>query len=188
MNIKVKIKSAKGIHNALEDYGKRISMAALESVMEDAADYATDRYATAKYAGVDPVDWKDGVEVYVEETGPLSRQVIAEGDIVGFIEYGTGVRATAQAKGAKHKQRWWFNADGRKIVANEYAEQAHPYTRKSVFVTDEEGRYREPLKKPETVNREGVYFTRGNPPNYIMRDTQQYILDHIQEAVEAQKK
>lgn len=200
-----RIRSAKGFHSALRKRGEdavgRICMAALNELMDRAFEEAADRFAEAEYAGVDPLDVDNGgVEIRIEETGPLSRELVAEGDIVEYIEYGTGVYNAAAPR-----EKWFFNENGRDIVHNEFVEVPKPRLKKYRMVYDYEWAYdkklgdyvskripgslhKEKLKKPKEISREGegVWFTRGNPGNHIMAGMEDWLLNNLPEVLKSE--
>lgn len=173
--LKVKYSSARAIKKALDDIAGKISIDALEDLMEEAADFMRDKFDEAEYAGENP--WDSGLEVYVEETGPMSRQLIAEGDTVEFIEYGTGI----YTEGGREPY-WFFKGNGRVIELNDYVEEADPVERTFRYETDERGRFRE--EGEWTDPKEDTYITRGNPPNHIVQQTEDFILESARDIFE----
>ena len=196
--IKINV-SARGLHGALErelnQYVSRISTEMIDEITEKAADYAWKLYEDADYAGQDP---QEVITVDVEDNGPLSKKIVIDDDETGiatYIEYGTGIYATKRINHKTNKRRWWFYDDERdlthgeiEVVRNGWAEPAKPrkswyekvktpiydkYTGKLIDYREEHIKLDEPVED----ERDGVWFTRGNPANNIMAKTRQYILE-----------
>lgn len=172
-------------------------------VMRKAEEYAREQYAVAKYDGVDPAV---SITVRAEQTSPLTITLIAEGDTVPFVEYGTGV---------SFNKPWFFKIRGRKIVTKSTGKLLK--TRKYIRTTRSDFSYRGRALKPEYFTRvqrdadgpyitgdkgrrltlwetrskasspyevekqrtEPVYRTYGNEPAAVMSKTRDFIYEEI---------
>lgn len=190
--------SARGLHGPLErklsSYVSKITSDMVDEIANMARDYAEDLYYDAVYAGEDPMD---RITVSVEESGPLSKQIVVDDQDTGiatYIEYGTGIYAQKRSANGlrltprKHTKsgRWFFYDDERReqgpieIFENEYVERANAREiRVKSEIYDEKGNPTgeyEYQGDTELDDREGVWTTQGNPPNDIMTKTREYIL------------
>ena len=195
--IKTKI-SARGLHGKLErqlrQYVSRISNEMLDEISEEAKTFAEDLYAEAEYAGEDPLD---RITVRVEESGPLSRELIVDDEDTGiatYIEYGTGIYATKRSANnlrltpRRHTRsgRWFFYSDDRRpegeidVFLNDYVEQAQErMVRVKTEIYDEFGKATGEFEyqgETELDTREGVWTTKGNPANNVITKVREHIL------------
>lgn len=240
------------LNRALKEAEKRVERVAvsvIESQMDEQIMATNEAFQKAVYDGS-----TEDIEVYADKLGPRTWQLIAEGEAVGFIEYGTGVgRDPSYVNPTTGKDYWFFTAKGRDIKLNaggavarkiyyrttrdKYETQAtiktpvgvrkldlsSADTNRRMYEKDGKKYYREggrPFLNPKTHQleylnakeypvrimrqwtgvtkgvrdkidngpREGAYITRGNPPNFVMRNASKKMTEDIYKQFKAKFK
>ena len=98
----------------VEQRVERVAVESIEELMNQAVTEVSKQFKNAVYDG----DTED-IEVYAEQLGPRTWRLVAEGEAVGFIEYGAGVGKDAGYINPTTGKPWWvFTANGRSIKLN----------------------------------------------------------------------
>ena len=99
---------------AVELRVERVAVPVIEEMMDEAIAEVNTQFQNAVYDGS-----TEDIEVYANKLGPRTWQLVAEGEAVGFIEYGTGVGRDAGYINPTTGKPWWvFTAKGRNIKLN----------------------------------------------------------------------
>lgn len=144
------IKKIEAYRNSLPNRLERL----LERLATIGATEARVRFSQAMYAG------NNDVTITVEPVGQTCWQIIAEGQAVLFIEFGTGISNSEHPQSSEFGFRHGTYGKGKGMNPNGW-----------VYV-GEQG------NAGQTV-REGVYRTKGNPPARAMYESSKEIQGEI---------
>ena len=99
---------------AVELRVERVAVPVIEEMMDKTITEVNTQFQNAVYDGS-----TEDIEVYANKLGPRTWQLVAEGEAVGFIEYGAGVGRDAGYINPTTGKPWWvFTAKGRNIKLN----------------------------------------------------------------------
>lgn len=132
----------------------------VKRLAEEGLEVAKIRFASAEYAGT------NDVSVSVEQNGHNAK-IIASGNAVAFIEFGTGVSHPHYPGSAAAP--YPHGSFGKGLGKN-----------KSWIYRGEQGKSGEPVLNRRGVPRSGVFKTSGNPPAMAMWNATETMASRIQ--------
>lgn len=111
------------LNRAMQEVQRRVERVAseeIEAAINQGIATATVGFKNAVYDGS-----TDDIRVYAEKNGPRTWTLVAEGEAVEFIEYGTGAQAhSGYINPTTKKPYWFFSAKGRNIKLNAHGKPA----------------------------------------------------------------
>ncbi len=151
-SIEQALKEVRKLRDKLDDYPEKL----LSAVADEAARKAEEGFGNATYTGVNDV--KVRTELSQDEV-----KIIAEGENVAFIEFGTGIAFEEHPYGASMG-----------LTHGSYGKGKGANPKGWVFKGEPGNAYTKELKN-------GVYWTKGHPPSRAMYEASKLIKEDISE-------